>query len=168
MINSGGLTIQTTIDLGFQRAADRATDLAVNENDQAIGALAMVQPGTGKVLAISQSRPMGRESKKGQTFLNYVVDSKYGDSNGFQAGSTFKVFVLAAALEQGLPTSTRFRAPERISIPQNEFATCQGPYPVYSPWSPQLDRQRQLRHGHGNAPVGEHLLRAAGAEDRAV
>ncbi len=135
LINSGGLTIQTTIDLGFQRAADRATDLAVNENDQAIGALAMVQPGTGKVLAISQSRPMGRESKKGQTFLNYVVDSKYGDSNGFQAGSTFKVFVLAAALEQGLPTSTRFRAPERISIPQNEFATCQGPYPVYAPWS---------------------------------
>ena len=63
----------------------------------------MVQPGSGDVLAISQSRPMGRNSKKGETFLNYVVDSKYGDSNGFQGGSTFKVFVLAAALEQGLP-----------------------------------------------------------------
>ncbi len=77
---------------------------------------------------------MGRERKKGQTYLNYVVDSKYGDSNGFQAGSTFKVFVLAAALEQGLPTSTRFNSPERMSIPQNEFANCDGPYPVYSPW----------------------------------
>ena len=52
----------------------------------------------------------GRERKLGETFLNYVVDSKYGDSNGFQAGSTFKVFVLAAALEQGLPTSTRFQS----------------------------------------------------------
>ena len=113
----------------------RPTDAAVNEQDQAIGALAMVQPGTGEVLAISQSRPMGRDKKKGQTFLNYVVDSKYGDSNGFQAGSTFKVFVLAAALEQGLPTSTRFKSPERMSIPQNDFATCDGPYPVYAPWN---------------------------------
>jgi membrane peptidoglycan carboxypeptidase len=135
LINAGGLTIKTTVDLDYQRAADQATDAAVNERDEAIGALAMVQPGTGEVLAISQSRPMGRDRKKGQTFLNYVVDSKYGDSNGFQAGSTFKVFVLAAALEQGLPTSTRFNSPDRISIPQNEFADCDGPYPVTSPWS---------------------------------
>jgi membrane peptidoglycan carboxypeptidase len=135
LINAGGLTIKTTVDLDYQRAADEATDAAVNERDEAIGALAMVQPGTGEVLAISQSRPMGRDRKKGQTFLNYVVDSKYGDSNGFQAGSTFKVFVLAAALEQGLPTSTRFNSPDRISIPQNEFADCDGPYPVTSPWS---------------------------------
>jgi membrane peptidoglycan carboxypeptidase len=135
LINSGGLTIKTTLDLDYQRAADAATDTAVNERDQAIGALAMVKPGTGEVMAISQSRPMGRDRKKGETFLNYVVDSKYGDSQGFQAGSTFKVFVLAAALEQGMSTSTRFRAPERISIPQNDFETCNGPYPVYAPWS---------------------------------
>ncbi len=135
LLNSGGLTIKTTLNRSYQKAADAATDAAVNEKDQAIGALAMVQPGTGEVLAISQSRPMGRDKKKGETFLNYVVDSKYGDSGGFQAGSTFKVFVLAAALEQGLPTSTRFNSPERLSIPQNEFATCNGPYPVYAPWS---------------------------------
>ena len=137
LLNSGGLTIRTTLDLEFQTAADRATDNAVNEKDQAIGALAMVKPGTGEVRAISQSRPMGRDRKKGETFLNYVVDSKYGDSNGFQAGSTFKVFVLAAALEQGMPTSTSFNAPPQISIPQNEFQTCNGPYPVSAPWEPK-------------------------------
>ena len=134
LISSGGLTIKTTVDLGFQRAADAATDAAVDETDQAIGALAMVQPGTGEVLATSQSRPMGRESKKGQTYLNYVVDSKYGDSNGFQAGSTFKVFVLAAALEQGLSPSTKIKSPQTISIPQNEFRTCDGPYASTSSW----------------------------------
>ena len=137
LINSGGLTIQSTLDLDYQRGADAATADAVDPRDQAIGALAMVQPGTGQVKAISQSRPMGRERKKGQTFLNYVVDSKYGDSNGFQAGSTFKVFVLAAALEQGLPTSTRFNAPEQVHIPQNEFMDCDGPYPVSAPWEPK-------------------------------
>ncbi len=135
LINSGGLTIKTTVDLDYQRAADQATAEAVNPTDDAIGALALVKPGTGEVRAISQSRPMGRDKKKGQTFLNYVVDSQYGDSNGFQAGSTFKAFVLAAAIEQGLPTSTRFKSPEKLSIPQNDFADCGGPYPVYSDWT---------------------------------
>jgi len=134
LLNSGGLTIKTTIDLRFQRAADRSTANNVRATDRAIGALAMVEPGTGNVRAISQSRPMGREKKKGQTFLNYVVDSKYGDSNGFQAGSTFKLFVLATALEQGLPTSTGFRSPQRLLIPEREFQTCDGPYASAGTW----------------------------------
>ncbi len=137
LINSGGLTIKTTVDARFQRAAEKAARASVNPTDQAIGALAMVQPGSGDVMGIAQSRPMGRERKKGQTFLNYVVDNKYGDSRGFQAGSTFKVFVLAAALEQGLPVSTKFNSPAQVRIPQNEFQTCNGPYPVTSLWEPR-------------------------------
>ncbi|HET9501384.1 MAG TPA: transglycosylase domain-containing protein, partial [Marmoricola sp.] len=137
LLNSGGLTIKTTVDMRYERAAIEAAHNRVAPTDNAIGALAMVQPGTGEVLAIAQSRPMGRKAKKGQTFLNYIVDSKYGDANGFQAGSTFKVFVLASALEQGMPTSTRFYSPQQISIPQNEFQTCDGAYPVYAPWSPE-------------------------------
>jgi membrane peptidoglycan carboxypeptidase len=136
LLNSGGLTIRTTVDLRFQRAADEAAKESVNPKDQAIGALAMVKPGTGAVLAIAQSRPMGREKKKGQTFLDYIVNSKYGDSNGFQAGSTFKLFVMAAALEQGLPASTSFNSPAQVHIPQNEFADCDGPYPSTSLWEP--------------------------------
>src|SRR4051794_748644 len=128
LINSGGLTIKTTVDLDFQKAADNATRASVGSRDRAIGALAMVQPGSGEVLATSQSRPMGREKKKGETFLNYVVDSKYGDANGFQAGSTFKLFVLAAALEQGLPPSTSFNSPATMSIPSNTFPDCDGMY----------------------------------------
>jgi len=134
LLNSGGLTITTTVDLRFQAAADKATSSHVKPTDNAIGALAMVEPGTGNVRAISQSRPMGRAKKKGQTFLNYVVDSKYGDSNGFQAGSTFKLFTLASALEQGLPTTTRFHSPQTLHIPQNEFQDCDGPYPNFAPW----------------------------------
>src|SRR6478609_1363758 len=121
LLNSGGLTIKTSVDQRFQRAADAAAKDSVRPKDQAIGALAMVKPGTGAVLAIAQSRPMGRDRKKGETFLNYIVNSKYGDSNGFQAGSTFKMFVMAAALEQGLPASTSFNSPAQVHIPQNEF-----------------------------------------------
>ncbi len=136
LINSGGLTIKTTLRTPFQRAADDATSTAVRPTEQAIGALAMVKPGTGEVYAISQSRPMGRDKSKGQTFLNYVVNQAYGDSNGFQAGSTFKVFVLATALEMGIDPRTKINAPSKISIPQNEFADCDGPYSSYGPWEP--------------------------------
>ena len=135
LLNSGGLTIKTTLDMRFQHAADQATLAHVRPTDQAIGALAMVEPGTGDVKAITQSRPMGRKKKQGQTFLNYVVDSKYGDSNGFQAGSTFKLFTLAAALEEGLPTTTRFNSPPTLNIPSNEFQDCDGPYSDSSIWS---------------------------------
>ena len=79
----------------------------MHPTDQAIGGLAMVEPGTGEVRALSQSRPMGCEQGAGETYLNYVVPRKYGDANGFQAGSTFKVFVLTAAIKQGIPLSTQ-------------------------------------------------------------
>ncbi|RYE78591.1 MAG: glycosyl transferase, partial [Myxococcales bacterium] len=135
LLNAGGLTIKTTLRPKFQRAADGATSRTVFPKEQAIGALAMVQPGTGEVFAISQSRPMGRDKRKGQTFLNYVVNQKYGDSNGFQAGSTFKLFVLAQALEDGIDPGTRISSPYSMSIPQNSFDSCDGPYNAYGPWN---------------------------------
>ncbi len=41
-----------------------------------IGGLAMVEPGTGNVKALAQSRPMGRDKPKGETYLNYVVPTE--------------------------------------------------------------------------------------------
>src|SRR6478609_1773257 len=108
LLKSGGLTIRSTVDLDDQAAAEKAVKNPVDQRDQAVGALAMVEPRTGDVKAIAQSRPMGRSQKKGQTFLNYAVPTKYGDSAGFQAGSTFKPFVLAAAIEEGIPLRTTF------------------------------------------------------------
>ena len=66
----------------------------------------MVEPGTGAVKALAQSRPMGRSEAAGQTYLNYTVPTRYGGSAGFQAGSTFKAFVLAAAVNDDIPLST--------------------------------------------------------------
>lgn len=137
LLNSGGLTIKTTMKLSFARAAIRAARNAVSPTDHAVGAIAMVQPGSGNVLAIAQSKPMGRNKARGETFLNHVVDTKYGDAAGFQPGSTFKLFVLAAALTQGLaPHDTRFYAPSPANLPQHEFRTCDGPYPSIQVWEP--------------------------------
>src|SRR5215212_419129 len=126
LLYTGGLTIHTTIDQRFRKAADSSVHRHVFPKDQAIGALAMIQPGTGDVKALAQSRPMGRDAAAGQTFLNYTVPQKYGDSAGFQPGSTFKVFVLAAAIEQGIPLTERIPAPATVNIPMSEYRVCGG------------------------------------------
>jgi membrane peptidoglycan carboxypeptidase len=126
LLYTGGLTIHTTIDQRFQRAADKAVHNHVLPTDQAIGALAMIQPGTGDVKGLAQSRPMGRDAAAGQTFLNYVVPQKYGDSAGFQPGSTFKAFVLASAIQQGIPLTERISAPAEVQIPMSQYRTCGG------------------------------------------
>jgi membrane peptidoglycan carboxypeptidase len=136
-LQTAGLTIKTTIDRRMQRAADKSVRKHVYPRDRAIGALAMVKPGTGAVRALAQSRPMGRQKKKGETFLNYLVPKQYGDANGFQAGSTFKVFVLAAAIEKGISLSTRIQAPQQVSIPINQFRGCNGRLRSSDRWVPQ-------------------------------
>jgi cell division protein FtsI/penicillin-binding protein 2 len=65
-----------------------------------------VQPGTGQVLALAASQPFG--VGPGQTSVNLPV----GGASGFQAGSTFKVFVLAQAIAQGIPLDLELFAPQ--------------------------------------------------------
>jgi membrane peptidoglycan carboxypeptidase len=137
LLNSGGLTIKTTLDPRFQRAADSSVREHVYPTDQAIGGLAMVEPRTGDVRGLAQSRPMGRDKKAGETFLNYVVPPEYGDANGFQAGSTFKVFVLSAAIKQGISLSTQIASPQSISIPITRYRDCDGYVGGADVWSPE-------------------------------
>ncbi|WP_300679927.1 transglycosylase domain-containing protein [Nocardioides sp.] len=126
LLNSGGLTIKTTLNLDNQRAADKSVAAHVYATDQALGAIAEVEPGTGNVLALAQSRPMGSNKKKGQTYLNYTVPKEYGDANGFQAGSTFKAFTLAVALRDGVGLNTSINSPSPMTFPQSAYANCPG------------------------------------------
>ncbi len=135
LIFNGGLTIKTTIDMRDQKAAQDSVSAHVYKDDLAIGGLALIEPGTGDVKALAQSRPMGK--KKGETFLNYTVPTAYGDAAGFQPGSTFKAFVLAAAISQGVPLTQRFPAPNPGRFPLNEFQTCDGPYQSSEIWTPK-------------------------------
>ena len=136
LLRNGGLTIRTTLDMRMQKAAVRAVRQHVHPTDRAIGALALVEPGTGKVRAIAQSRPMGRNKKRGETFLNYVVPRKYGNSAGFQAGSTFKAFVLSAAIKQGIPLHTEIKAPPQVKIPVHRYRGCNGHLRSSAVWNP--------------------------------
>jgi len=135
LIFNGGLTIKTTLDVGFQKAAQDGVSSQVYKGDSAVGAIALVEPGTGNVRGLAQSKPMGTKKGQGETFLNYTVPKKYGDANGVQAGSTFKAFTLASAIEKGVPLTKTF--PGRpVPVRLGDFERCDGPYQSAETWNP--------------------------------
>lgn len=102
-LRRGGYRIQTTLDPIAQEGAFNAITarLPIADPSGRAGAVSMVQPGTGQIIAMAQNRNWGT-SGQGNTTYNYNVDAAMGGTIGMQAGSTFKIFTLAAAIEQGI------------------------------------------------------------------
>ena len=97
-VRSGGLRVYTTIDRRFQKLARKAiTDTLYYKSDPA-SAIVSIDPSTGAIRAMDAVIP----GKKALQF-NLAAQSRR------QAGSTFKTFVLAEAIEQGAnPDSTYY------------------------------------------------------------
>ncbi|OIJ89756.1 transglycosylase domain-containing protein [Streptomyces colonosanans] len=123
--NQGGLTIRTTLDPQSQDSVQASLKQHVNETDSVESAATLVEPGSGKILAMGQSKPYG--SGKNETEINYSVDMKMGSSAGFPTGSTFKPFVAAAAIEQGIPATKEYSSPYEIEVP-SPIQTCGKPW----------------------------------------
>ncbi|MFD6024513.1 transglycosylase domain-containing protein [Streptomyces griseoluteus] len=114
--NKGGLTIRTTLDPQAQKSVQDSLKDHVYKSDPVAAAATLVQPGTGKVLAMGQSKPFGYG--KDETEYNFSVDRDLGGSNfGFPTGSTFKPFVAAAAIEGGKPPTQAYSAPYKMAYP---------------------------------------------------
>ncbi|MEU6987085.1 transglycosylase domain-containing protein [Streptomyces sp. NPDC046324] len=133
--NLGGLTIRTTLDPRAQEAANEAAVAKINEDDKVAASVVQVQPGSGKILSMGQSRPYGLDQKQHQTTLNLAVGSKMGGTTyGFQVGSTFKPITAAAALEKGLSPAQSFSSGYEIQVPENSFTRCDGKPAGYAQW----------------------------------
>ena len=109
----GGLTVRTSLDPVVQKAAQTSVDERVPRKDPfgAAAAMDVVQPGTGLIRAMAVNRTYSDEKGADKTKVNYAT----GGTFGFQAGSTFKVFVLAEALRQGIPLSLTLFSPQKYT-----------------------------------------------------
>ena len=123
LLRRGGLTIRTTLDPDVQEAAMKSVTSYIPAKDpsQRAAAITLVEPGTGNVIAMAQNRDWGLKGR-GKTTYNYNVDQGFGGTIGMQAGSTFKVFTLAAALEQGFSPTEGIDSPNPKTF--ENFVNC--------------------------------------------
>ncbi|HEV3474693.1 MAG TPA: transglycosylase domain-containing protein, partial [Actinomycetota bacterium] len=103
----GGLQIETTLDLEVQRAAEQAIAGVLNQPGDPDAALVAIDVDTGGILAM-----VG-----GRDFHTSQVNLATGQGgSGRQAGSAFKPFVLARALQEGISPYDVYSAPGSISV----------------------------------------------------
>ncbi|MDH6680850.1 membrane peptidoglycan carboxypeptidase [Rhodococcus sp. LBL1] len=111
-INRGGYTIKTTLDPSVQKSVKSA--LVANADPKLDGianVMNVVQPGQDqhRVLAMASSRAYGLDTAAEQT-----VQPQPYTLVGHGAGSIFKIFTTAAAMEKGLGTSAVLDVPRRF------------------------------------------------------
>jgi penicillin-binding protein 1A len=97
-IYGGGLRVQTTIDLNLQRLARNAISKWLPDPNGPSAALVAMDTHTGSVLAM-----VGGSNYRRSQF-NLAVQGER------QPGSSFKPFVLATALQEGISTATTFES----------------------------------------------------------
>ena len=97
-VRHGGLRVYTTIDPHLQLDAKNAIKRTLYLPGDPAAAVVAINPATGAIRAMTAVSP-GRKNNQ----FNLIADAHR------QAGSTFKAFVLAAAVEQGMdPESTYY------------------------------------------------------------
>ena len=123
LLNLGGLTVKTTLDPKAQLSSQTAVDEKIPFDDPSgkAAAITMIRPGTGEITAMAQNRKWGR-SGAGYTTINYNTPVDSNGTVGFQAGSTFKTFTIAAAFKQGWDPFEVISAPKKKKF--ENFVEC--------------------------------------------
>ncbi|WP_245669863.1 transglycosylase domain-containing protein [Micromonospora mirobrigensis] len=123
-IRDGGFRIVTTIDKRVQTAAENAADIRRDTAPEQVrgqpknwqAALVSVEPGTGRVLGY-----YGGNDGEGADYAGWYYDED-GQAVGFGAhppGSSFKVYDLAAAVENGVSVRKHFDSPDTKEFPES-------------------------------------------------
>jgi penicillin-binding protein 1A len=101
-VRSGGLKVYTTIDPRFQRAAQTAIRETLTEPGDPAAGVISINPKNGAIRAMTAVIPGNTKNQ-----FNLLSQGRR------QSGSTFKTFVLTAAVEQGInpATTTYLSAP---------------------------------------------------------
>lgn len=109
-IRNGGYTIQTTLDRNITRQAKESAEAQVAKTTEGIAnTMAIVRPGRERheVVSLVANRDYGLKADEFQT----TYDLPSGVENKFGAGSIYKVFTAAAALEKGMGIDNTMATP---------------------------------------------------------
>jgi penicillin-binding protein 1A len=96
-VRTGGLRVYTTINPRYQRLAEKAIRETLNERGDPAAAVVAIDPRNGAIRAMTSVTPGHPKNQ-----FNLVAQSRR------QAGSTFKMFVLTSAIEQGMNPYTTY------------------------------------------------------------
>jgi membrane peptidoglycan carboxypeptidase len=121
---TGGYTITTTMDPSISATIKAAVDRNAPPTQPGVAnTFALIRPGSDshQVLAMVANRSFGVDAARGQTTTNIVA----GASNTFGAGSSFKIFTTAAALESGqVGFDSRLPNPPQACVPPSDGGPC--------------------------------------------
>ncbi|MDN3497320.1 transglycosylase domain-containing protein [Planococcus sp. APC 4015] len=150
-LRRGGLKVYTTLDWNLQNAA-RET-LAANApssiaNMNFGSSTVSVDNTNGNILQITQNtyfRDGDNAGDPNYSSIVYAGDSKFGGSQGFSVGSTFKLFTLIAWLEAGKSVNETING--TVRPPKRMTNSCLGDWVNTANWKPN-------NFGQGNGYVG--------------
>ncbi|HIW95678.1 MAG TPA: penicillin-binding protein [Candidatus Corynebacterium gallistercoris] len=113
-IAAGGYTIKTTLDASAQEAAENAARANVDPHADGVAAATnyvVPRKDTHEVVAMAASRDYGLEAGQHETVLPLTHSLQ-----GHGAGSIFKIFAAAAALQDGLGLDSNLAVPKRVEV----------------------------------------------------
>ena len=119
-VREGGLKVYTTIDPRLQRLAMKSMRSVLPYSTDPAAALVSVEPGTGAIRAMA-----ALVRKKGNQF-NLAAQSLR------QAGSTFKTFVLASAIEKGIDPDSTYYTSAPFTCTVGPWCSASDPWNVHT------------------------------------
>src|SRR5262249_120914 len=123
-VREGGLRVYTTIEPRLQRPANSAIRQALACRNDRAAAVVSVEPGTGAIRGMTAVIPGNAKNQ-----FNLAAQSTR------QAGSTFKAFVLASAIERGIDPDTAYYQSAPFTCVSSPW--CAGEYKAGKPWTVQ-------------------------------
>ena len=113
-VRSGGLQVYTTIVPRFQRLAEQAIRRTLPERSDPAAAVVSIEPATGAIRAMAAVIPGRRDNQ-----FNLLSQARR------QPGSTFKTFVLAAAVERGIDPASTYYVSAPFTFRPVEHGSCE-------------------------------------------
>ncbi|MCD0447166.1 transglycosylase domain-containing protein [Glycomyces sp. A-F 0318] len=160
-LRQGGYTIITTLDPEIQEIANDTVNKAKPSTSKFAHGAVVMEPGTGRIKAMGLNRVFSYDQSENGPHSNPSFDRKGnypntvnpvlggGPTGGYQAGSTFKVFTMLAALDAGYPLNYDINSPDRVATSFVSATTACGGRWCPKNGNPQMSGNRDMWSGFG-------------------